>query len=1470
MLCEGERRTPHKAPSTPKLKRLAYWLALAFSGRDRGGAAEKGRFARRPKVFPAERLRALGQVLAFSGGLGFISSLHAETVDVVGSLPGEFVVNSLGQANYTIPIAVPPGTAGMEPELSFVFNSNGSNGLLGVGWSIGGLSTITRGGKTLLHDDVLEGVQWNNTDPFYLDGQRLVLVDGEHGEAGSEYRTEIESFIRIRLLVNPNSSDDLYFKIETKDGLVMTYGSSADSMVRLGSSARRPYTWALESIRDTVGNWIDFKYANGADQSINDNYSYAIEEHYIKQVSYGSSGLTKALASIDFEYEDRSDSVEAVKMYISGEELSLTKRLKEVTVNTGDSDLIRKYHIAYEYGPTSKLSRVVSIQQEAADSVFLPKTIFETKSESGDHFADDYLPSPSQRFGPWEDSDPEDDDNRFPTNSFSDFDRDGRSDLVRFYEGDGGIKYSYNLSRNLHSSTDGETFLENLDISNIVPDFSLFNIYPDTFPDPFDSNGMEFPPYITSDFISLEWSSGPVSFVEYSLNGSGFYEADTAQVFVGDPDGDGESEVIVIGLYDYCRFNFTLKMNDDYEGLPDYEIPGVNFGMCKYTENDNDGDGDMDEISVEYQVYARIARVFEVNFSEESIQFSESVALRSVLGSLVSECDLADAYEGIRKDRYTALDLDGDAKDEIIQLGISGQKDEILQFRIFAQAIGSQNAKYKIEGEIEQDENNKELAGFYSGDFNGDGKPDYAIRYSDRSKKDILTFFVNDSSDSDISFERSKIPDLDLGSFNPDSSSSVLPRLTSADINGDGLTDFYHTSYTKDGVDYDANVKTVLSTGRGWDLSGYGDELSYTIAHGEHQLGLGEDLNGDGRGDYCLLYPIGDKLGVKVWTSTGKGPKLTEPDIYEKTFIPYANQSGGWQVSFNDVDGNGRVDLRILVEDEGSENETAAFILKGPGGSIDQIEKIKEGARDSDGDGEADEFESTLGLEFLPLTDEEVYLRGTGAHYPIQEVISPLHVVSAVRRNVGLDPETVIGTYFTYYTYANARAHVLGKGFLGFQIFESYDPHRELSKIQVLAQDFPYTGMVLRTENTFWPDSIDSREMISQTDNTLFANRVDDSAGGGKNDGETIFPMIVKSVQRSWQPDGNGTNDDDPWSVVITRNLFDDLYSEHSLNPVEYVDGLEDASDGSSEAIVLKSNEIPPYGLPVPGYTPRWSELERPTGTVLEFQAALDDGSSRKSIGDWSTDIAVLESNISSGNLRWVQVQYGDEGSTAKDFSTTTTVNTFSDSVTHEKWHLGRLTETSVTHNQPNGGIDESALNDLPNSVVDSLSVTRTSSFRYDSTSGLLSSETIEPDDPNHEVVTSYVRDEFGNITSTTVVPVGMDARTTTTEYDSDGRFAIATMNAVGHRETYVYDSALGVLLEQTGPNGITTKWTYDTFGRQATEVTNFGTEIEQVVSTTRYYDSTVIPNRTANGSNLGSRVAYTRIETTAPKSPST
>jgi hypothetical protein len=64
--------------------------------------------------------------------------------DAVSATAAEFRVDESGAATYSIPLYAVPGTAGVAPQLSLSYSSQGGYGALGKGWSIGGMSSITR------------------------------------------------------------------------------------------------------------------------------------------------------------------------------------------------------------------------------------------------------------------------------------------------------------------------------------------------------------------------------------------------------------------------------------------------------------------------------------------------------------------------------------------------------------------------------------------------------------------------------------------------------------------------------------------------------------------------------------------------------------------------------------------------------------------------------------------------------------------------------------------------------------------------------------------------------------------------------------------------------------------------------------------------------------------------------------------------------------------------------------------------------------------------------------------------------------------------------------------------------------------------------------------------------------------------------------------------------------------------------
>ncbi len=146
-----------------------------------------------------------GFVVAYSLLFGRLSSvaglflvlIFTDVQAAPGRTRGYASVSDTGQATYSIPLFTPPGTNGMAPQLSLNYSSGAGNGLFGVGWSLSGLSGISRCASTWAQDGLARDPRNDYQDRFCLDGQKLRLVSGVYGQAGSTYSTEIESFSRI-------------------------------------------------------------------------------------------------------------------------------------------------------------------------------------------------------------------------------------------------------------------------------------------------------------------------------------------------------------------------------------------------------------------------------------------------------------------------------------------------------------------------------------------------------------------------------------------------------------------------------------------------------------------------------------------------------------------------------------------------------------------------------------------------------------------------------------------------------------------------------------------------------------------------------------------------------------------------------------------------------------------------------------------------------------------------------------------------------------------------------------------------------------------------------------------------------------------------------------------------------------------------------------------------------------------------
>ena len=245
-----------------------------------------------------------------------LGNTFAWSQNIVGTIPGTIDVSPTGSASYTIPIEVVPGTSGMQPNLSIVYNSQAGNGSLGIKWDLAGLSAIVRTSQTLYYDNNITDIQWDKNDRFMLDGNRLIVTNGkEYGMNDALYGTETETFSQIRHYGTLGSGPE-YFEIVTDEGNIIEYGNTPDSRQNLCGTAS---IWMINKITDIHGNYMTFQYIQ------NEGIPWISEINYT-----GNSSLTP-YAKVSFTYMDNTVT-KADRLYMGGHWYKRTRLLQKISV----------------------------------------------------------------------------------------------------------------------------------------------------------------------------------------------------------------------------------------------------------------------------------------------------------------------------------------------------------------------------------------------------------------------------------------------------------------------------------------------------------------------------------------------------------------------------------------------------------------------------------------------------------------------------------------------------------------------------------------------------------------------------------------------------------------------------------------------------------------------------------------------------------------------------------------------------------------------------------------------------------------------------------------------------------------------------------------------------------------------------------------------------------------------------------
>lgn len=304
-----------------------------------------------------------------------VPTLRPLNGQAVGQTTGTLQVADDGAANYSVPLWVPPGRAGMQPELALTYSSRAGNGLIGVGWSLTGLSQIARCPKTLETASIARPVRFDDSDQLCVDGDPLV------GDLRLGAHPLHDPYTRVRAAAS-DAFGPSTIVVELRNGRILDYGGEAtiegirssideDGQEQGGGQYVR-LAWMLARTRDRNGNRIDYHYEDLSSTAQGDCQPdparwmpcFAYEKR-LASITYthGPGALDAAQRAISFQYEARPDTDLA---YVAGFAVKRTGRLLAIT-ETAPAPItpaaVHSYEFAYDASSVSGRSRLSSITE---------------------------------------------------------------------------------------------------------------------------------------------------------------------------------------------------------------------------------------------------------------------------------------------------------------------------------------------------------------------------------------------------------------------------------------------------------------------------------------------------------------------------------------------------------------------------------------------------------------------------------------------------------------------------------------------------------------------------------------------------------------------------------------------------------------------------------------------------------------------------------------------------------------------------------------------------------------------------------------------------------------------------------------------------------------------------------------------------------------------------------------------------
>lgn len=656
----------------------------------------------------------------------------------VGITDGQLDVTLTGGATYTIPIKLPTGKNGVVPQVSLIYNSQAGNGIAGYGWNIAAGSVITRIPSTKYHDGVIDPVDFDDLDRYALDGQRLIVKSGTtgvYGANGTVYETENNSNIKItsfeRFDITGFPYGPKYFIVEYPDGSKAKYGGSYNDTSDMD--------WGIVSWENKLGIKIKYWYQRSEAKLRLDGIVYNF-------INYDDV-LSTSQSGIYFVYEDRK------RAEYSGTHSSERKILKEIRVHNNTIGF-RNYFL--EHSVTSLgYERLTSITEKNGDNTksYNP-TIFSYEDSINSEPFTALPPVPINLTNT----------NSLNTESISgDFDGDGKTDLILYPTIGTAAKQKYWLYNDISNNNSNYAYEHNVG--------AFESIFPITLLIDGQSNNSKLLPEQGWNIVKTNATTNNTTFssyIKYTVN----------PILLMD-EKSFKFPKFTYGYYNECvtRIAPTDNLNRNIEPIDPGPvwIEVVKNIPKEYLSGDFNGDGISDIIVIEkaftYSISSGCTSYTVTNNSGGTYFVNLDKRLTSNYVNPSGHIQI-----GLFS-KFNVADVDGDGKSDLLVFD-SG--------RVIVYTLNENN--FLVESFRKVDSGILMDKPILFGDYNGDGKTDFAIPQI--ANLDMWSFFISTRFD----FDKGTKP-IGLNYLLPyyttlySSHSLVETSFVSSDFNGDGKSD---------------------------------------------------------------------------------------------------------------------------------------------------------------------------------------------------------------------------------------------------------------------------------------------------------------------------------------------------------------------------------------------------------------------------------------------------------------------------------------------------------------------------------------------------------------------------------------------------------------------------------------------------------------------------------------------------------